>query len=482
MRRGLLFALATLSCILLAASASAASVSRALLVGCDRFVSQQDTAPSSTNNVRRMAGLLSFADPPMDLVVTSADKVSTVDGLLELIRSTFSEAGSRDVSWLYISTHGLWHEGEPEGSVTLLLSDGVNEEGITADQLRLALDRIPGRKVLLIDACHSGAMLGKGTGSAFLNAFTGNDYRVVCSSGGSEDSWFWASGSDWQQGSGYFSEALAMGAGADGGYAADANRDGTITLEELSRYLSEHHGASVTRVYPEHDGLPLFSYDPEEASGALLTGVTYELGALSGEAPTFGFSYALRRSAPVAYQLTASVGNKWDFANAQLIWEEDNTPGYRERSITLNRDETGDSGYVLLQLLAMENEYLEIISSHVLCVPPEGVSPELSFSGPAAFCPEMRQEFSFAILHDVPCELTVIVEDEQGKTAARLCTRTTTRPERLEPAGSSFTWDGRRLDGSMARAGQYRIRATAFLGGEAWELLSPYFTLEEPGG
>ena len=34
-------------------------VSRALLVGCDRFVSQMDTAPSSANNVRRMSEALS---------------------------------------------------------------------------------------------------------------------------------------------------------------------------------------------------------------------------------------------------------------------------------------------------------------------------------------------------------------------------------------------------------------------------------------
>ncbi len=31
------------------------SINRALLVGCDRFLSQPDTTPSSFNNVNRMA-------------------------------------------------------------------------------------------------------------------------------------------------------------------------------------------------------------------------------------------------------------------------------------------------------------------------------------------------------------------------------------------------------------------------------------------
>ena len=67
------------------------------------------------------------------------------------------------------------------GLMTLLLSDGESEEGITAYELRRVFDTIPGKKVLLLDACHSGAMIGKGVEKSFENLFAGDNYYVVCS-------------------------------------------------------------------------------------------------------------------------------------------------------------------------------------------------------------------------------------------------------------------------------------------------------------
>ena len=57
-RWGLMLALSLLMC-LFAAPAMADGINRALLVGCDRFVSQEHTTPSSANNVTQMAETLS---------------------------------------------------------------------------------------------------------------------------------------------------------------------------------------------------------------------------------------------------------------------------------------------------------------------------------------------------------------------------------------------------------------------------------------
>ena len=79
--------------------------------------------------------------------------------------------------------------------------------------MRRIFDAVPGTKVLLIDACRSGAMLGKGVHGPLENVFQGDDYKVLCSSGGAEESWFWAgeTGAGLSSGAGYFSGALVNG-------------------------------------------------------------------------------------------------------------------------------------------------------------------------------------------------------------------------------------------------------------------------------
>ena len=166
-------------------------VNRALLVGCDRFLTQTDTTPSSRNNVLRMADALSGGTLNMQTIVTREEGLSSASALIALIRETFADADADDVSYFYISTHGLWNTAV-NGLMTLLLSDGESEEGITAYELRRVFDTIPGKKVLLLDACHSGAMIGKGVEKSFENLFAGDNYYVVCSSGGEEESWYWS--------------------------------------------------------------------------------------------------------------------------------------------------------------------------------------------------------------------------------------------------------------------------------------------------
>lgn len=97
--------------------------------------------------------------------------------------------------------------------------------------------RFPAKKVLLLDACHSGAMIGKGVEKSFENLFAGDNYYVVCSSGGEEESWYWSGevGGERLAGAGYFSGALADALSRTGSFGADENRDGAITLTELRR-------------------------------------------------------------------------------------------------------------------------------------------------------------------------------------------------------------------------------------------------------
>ena len=477
-----------------------ARVNRALLVGCDRFVGQPDTTPSSANNVERMARTLSGGTMALATLVARPDGVGSTGDLAGLVLDTFDGADEDDVSIFYISTHGIWQEGMGSSGMTLLLSDGQSEVGLTARQLRSMFDQIRGTKVLMLDACHAGAMIGKGVNEQLANVFAGPDYVVLCSSGGAEESWFWSGEIDGERlaGAGYFSGALVRGLSAEGGFGADENRDGSITLTELKRYLLDNHGASVVRTYPEESEFALLTYDvstyTDRRRDALIEHVSFEADVLSAQEPTVSFSFNVVSSVQVAYQLVYHRQGRWDFDNAQIIYDNNGSfgawampgrtlsPGMKQRAITVSRAEAGDSGYVLLQLLTIDRGMPSVACSRVLCIPPEEGDPCLKVAAPAVFCPDAWEEMTFNILHETPCELTVTIIDEQGKTVRRLSSRQGSRPEMLEPAGTCFTWDGMRNDGSRAPDGAYYIKVRAYVGEEMYELISdPVYLLAMVG-
>lgn len=474
-------------------------VNRALLVGCDRFLTQTDTTPSSRNNVLRMADALSGGTLNMQTIVTREDGLPSSAALVALIRETFSGADADDVSYFYISTHGLWNTAV-NGLMTLLLSDGESEEGITAYELRRVFDTIPGKKVLLLDACHSGAMIGKGVEKSFENLFAGDNYYVVCSSGGEEESWYWSGEVSGERlaGAGYFSGALADALSRTGSFGADENRDGVITLTELRRRLLQSHGASTVRTYPEDSDFALFSYDLSAVSSrrreTSIEGITFSGDTLSADAPVIDFSFNVVRTAQVAYQLVYRRQGIWDFDQSTLIYDNNGdfgsyaiagrtlSPGLKERSITLNTADAQSSGYVLLQILVIEKGLPSVVWSKVLCVPPTTGDPELRVHVQDTFCPEGGEELTFVVYHGVPCELTVTIEDEAGQTVRRLSSRQASRPEQLSAPGSTFCWNGTDSQGKLVNAGLYRVRVKAYVGTERYEVESGWISLTEMVG
>lgn len=469
-------------------TAQAQRVNRALLVGCDRFLSRQDTTPSSANNVLQMEEALADGSMAFATLMTCPSGLASTGDLAAMILDAFSDADEDDVSLFYLSTHGVWDEEDEE--VRLLLSDGQRESAVTPWQLRTMFDQIRGQKVLIIDACHAGAMIGKGVDDMMQNTFRGDDYVVVCSSGGAEKSWFWSGDIDGERlaGAGYFSGALVRAISRRGSFGADDNRDGQITLTELKRYLLANHGASTVRTYPESSDIVVFTYHEAEHTGqnraALIDAVSFESDVLTADDPTAYFSYNVVRKIQVAYQLVYHRDGVWDFDNATLIYDNNGdfaswakpgqelTLGIKERAITIDREAAGASGYVLLQLLTIERGMPAVAASRVLCVPPESGDPALEISAPSFFAPEDGEELIFNVLHAFPCELAVTIEDMSGSTVRRISARQATRPEQLDPVGSCFTWDGLTNTGEVAEEGYYRIHVKAYVSGERYEFVS----------
>ena len=176
-----------------------------------------------------------------------------MEQLTALIQKTFGDAGKGDVCYLYLSTHGVYDPAR----IDIRIGDGQTENGVTPAQLEAAFDGIEGTKVLILDACNSGAFIGKGLPSLPEKVyFLGEDFKVLTSSGALEESWYWSVDDQNEagaaaQGSFYFTQALVQSLSAAYGYPADQNRDGCIVLSELYEYLVLNHAASTPQVYPQ---------------------------------------------------------------------------------------------------------------------------------------------------------------------------------------------------------------------------------------
>ena len=471
---------------------------RALLIGVDEFVSQPSAYPSSTNNVYAMQEMFQAAAEPLEKILVPDAPVTSVQQLTELIQRVFGDAEAGDVSYLYISTHGLY---DPENGVepALLLSDGQTENHLTPEELEAAFDGISGTKVLILDACNSGAFIGKGmTEWDEPPCFLGDDFKVITSSGAREESWYWSAGEDAKQeerqGAFYFTQALCDALSAACGYPADQNHDGSITLKELYDYLLLNHAASTPQVYPQNDDdFVIFRYDPSEPlptglERSPIMDVTFSDLVLDQDSREITIEYIAKRTVRVAYQLVYRREGRWEFENAQLIYDDSErfsafgdqegavSAGWKQR--TLRLDELADDayGYALVQLVSIDRGKLRVHAGRVLCVLPEEEPPAPTVEISGSFAPETGRELAVFVGHNSPCTLSVAILDEEGQVVERLCHRRSTRPMGL--AGTTLYWDGKQRDGSPAPAGTYRVRTQIHWKGQTLSVESETFELE----
>lgn len=494
-RRGLGLALAV--CCLVAGfslpSAAVAQdactrVNRALLIGVDDFISRPSTYPASTNNVFAVQEVLQASNIPFASIMIPDAPVASVQALTALIQDTFAEADSDDVSYLYISTHGVLDPQNSEGAA-LLLSDGQTESRLSPEALQAAFDGIAGVKVLLLDACYSGAFIGKGMRyQPSALCFLGDQYKVLTSSGAMEESWYWntaesteaTAAQGFQQGAYYFTQALCQCLSPRYGFPADANRDGNVTLHELYSQLMENHAASTPQVYPQTDSFVVFSYDLATAAvdapqRAPIGDVVFSEAVSGGAEQRLTLEFIVRRPVRVAYQVVNQRDGKWRFDEAQLMYDEVEqytaygdeqgavSPGRKVRSLSLALADGEKSGYMLVQLVSIENGKLTVHAGRVIAIPPAQGELALAVETSDRYAVGNPRELAIFVRHAYPCSLSVSIVDSQGKIVYRLSHRQSTRPLRIDPEGSTFYWDGRDKAGKPVAADTYRVRVTAYL-------------------
>lgn len=204
------------------------------LTGCDTDVAAMktvlDSMPGTPYNVTAMLNL------------NSSDIKSN-------IKAAFADACICDVSLFYFSGHGT-----TSGALV-----GTGNSILSVSELRSLLDTIPGTKIIIIDACYSGHMIGKSTSgtdtaaftSAFVSGFSSfgkdnlaeNGYIVMtsCTSQQYSQTLF-----DGKTSFGAFTYGICYGSGYDewyqrplGNLPADKDGNGAITLGEAYSMANE---------------------------------------------------------------------------------------------------------------------------------------------------------------------------------------------------------------------------------------------------
>ena len=337
---------------------TADGVTRCLLIGCDRFVSMPGTEPASANNVDTMEALLADFLPEGTEISRQVNGPGSVEGFGQLAADTFREAKQADTSLIYLSTHGVLKTEAEEQEMFLLLSDGETEEGLPPETLRSMLEKIPGRKILILDACHSGAVIGEGRGG--LNPFEGSGCLVLCSSSAQEDSWFWNTETDEYTGTGYFTAAMDRALRASDPEQIDPDGSGEVSLKELVDRLRGIHGASTVCCWPEESEEKLFRIPADRKTGARLQGVSFGKAETDGDAVALPIRFRAGERVRIIYQLVPGRNGKWDFEHAVRLPDREKTglirgllsPGEKERKIRLTAGSLGEDGRALLQIVS----------------------------------------------------------------------------------------------------------------------------------
>ena len=247
--------------------------------------------PGSSNNLKGLKAVLA-KDKETAYKVTAKSN-QTKYGIKSAISAAYAGAQDKDVSLFYFCGHGY------AGSGALCCYDNT---AIYPSELHDLLAAVPGRKIVIIDTCFSGAMIGQsglsarsadgtpeGFNDAFLDGFTAGSglssraaastlaesgFYVLTACSRTQESYQigWPVNGKYRWG-GWMSRYLMEGAGINffsfgkTGLKADSNKNKTVTLNELFKYIRKkintekaQIGASQsTKIWPSGSGQPVFA-------------------------------------------------------------------------------------------------------------------------------------------------------------------------------------------------------------------------------
>lgn len=261
---------------------------RALLIGNQNYGNPKANLAGPENDIKIMNSLFkraSFGGKSFEKIQTEKDL--NKEAFLAKIAEAFAGATDEDVSYLYYSGHG--YHIKSRNSSYICTVDAIPERSaeedsaahwVSVDELKHALDRIPGTKVVILDCCNAGGFIGKEftdatsgatprldaaeeaegfvSSAAMLfentegnkNYLTDGEYKVLVASSSNEYSY-----EDKKKAIGKFTVEFVKGV-QEG--LADADKNAQISLDEMYAYLMENvESISHIQVFPQKDAFCL---------------------------------------------------------------------------------------------------------------------------------------------------------------------------------------------------------------------------------
>ena len=452
---------------------------RALLVACSDFITQEDLGSAISGNLHMIGSALISAD--VGRLSIEDGTIGTTQALGAAITDAFCEADEDDLSIFYLCTHGVLSSSD-DGQVYLLLGDGNTESPLSAQALYDLLCGIQGEKLLILDACHSGALIGRGqpevgmlpgarsADPGFLTPFLrDSSMHVLTSSSGSESSWYYDSESLSSGAVSYFASALSSGLGLYGSAEADLNGDGAVSLAELHRHLSVAVPSSSSQLLSTSADSILLPIAQNAMLSRPLMGFSYGTSLLLSDDPTLEFSFTVtREDTSVQYRLVDYTGGRWDWDNARIFLDEGDDGsallgiGRKSRALSLEDVLEDEGGFLMLQVFSVHENEVQLCSERLIAMQPETAQGELSLLCRGELHHPGLEELPIDVKFSVPAELTISIHNSDGELVRRLASSQLTRPSADD--ASHFYWDGRDTLGNPVEAGIYTITAETRIG------------------
>ncbi len=452
------------------------STTRALLVACSDFVTQEDLGAATSGNLHMVGSALISANIGLGNLSIEDGTIGTVDALDAAITDAFSQASENDLSIFYLCTHGVLSSSDDE-QVYLLLGDGQTESPLSAQALYDLLSDIQGEKLLILDACYSGALIGRGQPEmimlpgahaqppAFLSPFLlDSSMHVLTSSSGSESSWYYDSEGLSSGAVSYFASALSSGLGLYGFAEADLSGDGEVSLMELHRHLSVAVPSSSSQLLSTRADSLLLPVAQNAMLSRPLMGFSYSTSLLHSDDPVLDFSFTVTHDdTSVQYRLVDFADGSWDWENAKVFLDEGENDsallsvGRKNRALSLEGATADEGGFLMLQVFSVHENEVVLCSERLIAMQPDSAQKELTLHCPGELRHPGLQELPIDVKLGVPAELTISIHDREGVLVRRLAASQLTRPSADDL--SHFYWDGRDMQGNPVPDGTYTIVA-----------------------
>ena len=272
---------------------AAKAKTRALLIGNNDYAGTKMDLVGPPNDLRMMESVFKGNRISGEKTDVAVYKNLKKRELINAIHQTFQGATDEDTSYFYYSGHG---NNIKNISYLCTIDDKTLPDGtfdptgwISVDELKAELDKIPGKKILILDCCNAGGFIGKkfvdetssatknpgvagktitsDNSKAFNNSvrrtfeskpeenakanyLTGNEYKVLTASSANEYSY-----EDKKEGIGKFTKMFAIAAGLENNQMkGDVNGDKKLSLNEAYEYLMKNvESTSHIQVFPYRD-------------------------------------------------------------------------------------------------------------------------------------------------------------------------------------------------------------------------------------